>query len=213
MYLTRYYQLYQVINKSNEQNKQFILDPLCCIVRMILLIYKPENTKISISNNSLSYSEPGWYQGVVRYWEGDKREDLHNLYYPFIKAFQWYPSNDEKFTYFYTQCAKGLDKLISSYDTTSIIHPTLKHYKKIFQDIIHKKEIDNIEEIESPLIDSLKDFWKPKEIKIVYQMLNYLDQTTDKEEKNTYLKLIDDLLATKEKKVYNYIQKYSSSYC
>ena len=75
----------------------------------------------------------------------------------------------------------------------------MKHYKKIFQDIIHKKEIDNIEEIESPLIDSLKDFWKPKEIKIVYQMLNYLDQTTDKEEKNTYLKLIDDLLATKEK--------------
>ena len=39
------------MNKSNEQNKQFILDPLCCIVRMILLIYKPENTKISISNN------------------------------------------------------------------------------------------------------------------------------------------------------------------
>ena len=38
MYLTRYYQLYQVMNKSNEQNKQFILDPLCCIVRMIFNI-------------------------------------------------------------------------------------------------------------------------------------------------------------------------------
>ena len=38
----------------------------------------------------------------------------------------------------------------------ALYNPTLKHYKKIFQDIIHKKEIDNIEEIESPLIDYFK---------------------------------------------------------
>ena len=36
--------------------------------------------------------------------------------------------------------------------------------------------------------------------------------TQDDEEKNTYLKVIDDIITMKEKKVYDYIHKYSTSY-
>ena len=36
---------------SNNNNKNLILEPLCTIVKLILLSYKPDGTKISIYNN------------------------------------------------------------------------------------------------------------------------------------------------------------------
>ena len=37
---------------NNNNNKNLILEPLCTLVKLILLSYKPDGTKISIYNNS-----------------------------------------------------------------------------------------------------------------------------------------------------------------
>ena len=123
--------LYHII-----QTKKYNSEPMSSIMRMILLNYKVEGTKISIYNNSISYNEPSYYQGIVRNYNGDTREDLHNLYNPFMKAFEWYSVEEERNKYFYTLCKDGLNKLINSYDKDSIISHTLKHYSKIFDDIL-----------------------------------------------------------------------------
>ena len=67
-----------------DKEKNMLLEPLSCIFRMILLNYKGEGVKISIVNNSIKYNEPSYYQGLFRSVNGDTREDLHNLYNPFL---------------------------------------------------------------------------------------------------------------------------------
>ena len=67
---------------NNNMNRNLILEPFCCILRIILLNYKPIGTKISIQNNSIQYYDPSIYQGILRSIYGDNREDIHNLYSP-----------------------------------------------------------------------------------------------------------------------------------
>lgn len=196
-----------------DKEKNMLLEPLSCIFRMILLNYKGEGVKISIVNNSIKYNEHSYYQGLFRSVNGDTREDLHNLYNPFLKAFEWYSvKENEKFKYFYKKCREGITKLLKSYDKGSIIHYTLNHYCKMFKDVIEEKEIETEGEEESPLLDNFQYLWKKEEITILYRILTYLDTCEDDVEKETYLATVDQILTMKEKKVYDYIYKSSTSY-
>tara|TARA_Y100000389_G_C17266140_1_gene415549 strand:- start:26 stop:670 length:645 start_codon:yes stop_codon:yes gene_type:complete len=213
MNIPGYFKFYDVVNHyTTSENKNIILEPISCIFRMILLKYKLKGTKISIYNNSINYNEPNYLQGIIRSYNGDTREDLHNLYNPFLKSFEWYTVDDKIYQYFYEKCRDGITLLLQSYEKDSIIYHTLNHYCKLFKDILDKKSIENEDQKESPLLDDLKNIWKRPELEILYQMLLFLDATQDSEEKNTYLNVIDSILIMKEKKVYDYINKYSTSY-
>tara|TARA_B100002051_G_C16661357_1_gene599296 strand:- start:126 stop:770 length:645 start_codon:yes stop_codon:yes gene_type:complete len=213
MNIPGYFKIYDVLSHySSNDNKNIILEPLSCIFRMILLKYKETGTKISIDNNSICYNEPTYFQGIIRTYNGDTREDLHNLYNPFLKSFEWYQVNDTIYQYFYEKCKGGLNLLLESYEKDSIIYHTLNHYCKLFKDVLENKELCNEEQKESPLLEDLKDIWKRPEIEIVHQTFQYLETTQDEEEKQTYLKIIDDIVKMKEKKVYDYIHKYSTRY-
>ena len=97
---------------------------MCSIMRMILLNYKIEGTKISIYNNSISYNEPNYYQGIIRNYNGDTIKDLHNLYNPFMKSFEWY-SVEERNRYIFIHYVKmDLNKLINSYEIKNLINFT-----------------------------------------------------------------------------------------
>ena len=209
------FQLFQS-NVVNVKEKNVLLEPLSCIFRMILLNYKEDGIKISILNNSVYYNDPSIYQGILRSYYGDTREDLHNLYNPFLKAFEWYNNDDEEsiYQYFFTLCHRGLNKLLNSYEKGSIIHHTLTHYCSMFDDRIKHKIVEKkeIEEKESPLLNELRNFWKDEELFIIFQTLQYLDKCTDESEKTIYFKIIDDIITMKEKKVYEYVEKYSTSY-
>ena len=75
--------------KDKGKEKNVIIDPLTCIVKLAVLSFKAPGTKISISKNSILFHEPNFFQGTWRFFQGDKREDLHNLYKPihFSKSF------------------------------------------------------------------------------------------------------------------------------
>tara|TARA_B100001094_G_C17998441_1_gene703879 strand:- start:191 stop:835 length:645 start_codon:yes stop_codon:yes gene_type:complete len=213
MNIPGYFKIYDVLSHySSNDNKNIILEPLSSIFRMILLNYQEKGTKISIDNNSICYNEPTYFQGIVRSYNRDTRDDLHNLYNPFLKCIEWYQVNDEIYRYFYEKCKEGLNLLLESYEKDSIIYHTLNHYCKLFKDVLDNKELDTIEQKESPLLDDLKDIWKRSEIEIVHQTFQYLETTKDEEEKKTYLSIIDMIIKMKEKKVYDYIHKYSTSY-
>ena len=196
-----------------DKEKNVMLEPLSCIFRMILLNYKDEGVKISIEKNSISFNDNSYYQGIIRKINGDTREDLHNLYNPFLKCFEWYPSkNDEMILYFYRKCKDGIEKLTNCYENGSIIHHTLSHYCLLFKNMINNQEIEKLEIKESPLLDEFKEIWNKDEIIIIYKMLIYIEKLTDNDEKEVYLKNIDDIISMKEKKVCEYIEKYSTSY-
>lgn len=199
---------------SHVPEKKLILEPLCVVIRLIILKYKESGTKISINNNSITYLEPSFYQGAIRTYNGDKREDLHNLYSPIIKAFEWYDIESGIHKYLFEQSLMGIDMLLKAYDKDSIIHHSLVHYKKIIQEFINGSTTldEELSKRESPLINNLKELWNDDEIKIIYKILKLIDITMDIEDKNIYIKLIEEILSYKEIKVNKYVEKNSHTY-
>ena len=74
----------------NKKDKNIIIDPFSCIIKLSLLSYQTEGTKISINDNQIFFNQPSYGQGLIRYLYGDGREDLHNLFKPIQKSVEWY---------------------------------------------------------------------------------------------------------------------------
>jgi hypothetical protein len=189
-------------NKSKEKN--MILEPLCVLFKLSLLNYKPQNTKISIQNNSLLFIESSYGQGIWRTIQGDSREDLHNLYYPLLKLIEWYPKSERKYAKFYEIGIRGLEKLKETYDNNSTIHHTIIHYIQLLTDCIYDK--NEIEKTQNPLIDQLKDYWNDSEIKIMDEMISLIEND------DAYKQSFEDIILSKENKLNEYINEKSTSY-
>ena len=78
----------------NKKDKNIIIDPFSCIIKLGLLSYQNEGTKISIIDNQINFNGPNVGQGIIRYLYGDGREDLHNLFKPIQKSVEWYKERD-----------------------------------------------------------------------------------------------------------------------
>ena len=116
------------------------------------------------------------------------------------------------YNYFYSECIKGLQLLLDVYDNNSIIHHTLTHYIQLITNTLDDKEINIDKELkESPLLNDLKNIWEGDEFEIIYNLLLLINKSNE-DEKEIYLKNIDDIISLKEKKVHEYIKKYSTSY-
>ena len=204
------FKFYEYIHSSNS-NKNLILEPLCTLIKLILLSYKPEGTKISIYNNSIQYHEPSFIQGLFRIWTGDCREDLHNLYNPIIKALEYCENDNPKHIFLLNKCIEGLNNLINVYDSNTIINHTLKHYINIIQKYIDFSVLDDSLIKNSPLIEGLRFFWNENELDLIYNMLNHIDEKKNNE-KYVYLKNIEDIITFKEKEVSDYISVKSTTY-
>lgn len=203
--------IYSYIN-TPITNKNLILEPFCTLVKLILLSYKPSGTKISIYNNSIQFHEPSIIQGFLRIWTGDCREDLHNLYNPIIKMLEYSDRSNEIHINLLRKCIDGLNIILKVYDSNTIINHTLLHYINIIEKYIDINVLDNsLKGKNSPLIDGLKIFWNEKEIDLIYDMLEHINDKNDLEKK-VYLKNIEDIITFKEKEVNDYIHKKSTTY-
>ena len=215
-YVTYYNMFYNALFTENK-NKKIILEPISCIVKLILLNYKENGTKISISNNSIDFYEPSQFQGLLRNLNGDGREDLHNLYNPIIKSLEWYPPSEEDiYRYFYIKCKSGIEKLISSYDQESTISRTLELYCKLLNDSLESGDIEtglnDSKKEPSPLLDRLKGFWKKEEIDLIYSLLQIIENSSNGNEKNTYIENIINTVSMKEKNLANFIETSTTTY-
>lgn len=115
----------------NTEVRKSVLDPLTCIIRCAILSFKPHGTKISIQNNKINYHDPNFLQGTIRWSQGDKREDLHNIYNPILKSTEWYSKDNKDIYNIFRLAKKGLEKLKNSYDKSSIISHSLELYINI----------------------------------------------------------------------------------
>lgn len=148
----------QLFNKKKERNT--IIDPISCIIKLSLLNYYPDSTKISIHDNAIIFDEPGFLQGTYRKIYGDGRDDLHNLHNPISKAIQWY-SKVENISDLFILTIDGLNKLKKNYPDRSIVSDALSSYVKLIQrGIINKSSkytqmYENLTDVEKNYISSL----------------------------------------------------------
>ena len=208
-----------LFNYTNNSIKNKLLEPLNCLIRICLLKYKPSGTKLSISDNSIVYNETSLIQGVLRTFNDDKRDDLHNLFNPIYYSTEWYPVHNDKYKFIFEQTLLGLDKLINTYNKDSIIHHTLKHYKLIIHNHINEITNDiqnnlksNCKETQNNIINYMMNIWNPDEINILYNLLYYLSKLEDNKLIELYCTIIESILENKEEELYNYIQNITTKY-
>ena len=127
--------------KTVPNQKNFLIEPMCCIIRLGILKYKDPGTKICIYDNSISYYEPTIIQGILRTWNGDNREDLHNLFNPIIVALRWYNPAIPFNRSFFERCRNGILTLKKVYENNSTIHHTLNHYIRTINEALERNPI------------------------------------------------------------------------
>ena len=116
-----------IFQKKKERN--VIIDPFSCLVKLSLIRYLDEGTKISIYQNRLNFNAPSYMQGLVRFMYGDNREDLHNILLPIQKCVEWYwNENNADMVYMFNNAVLGLKFLKNSYSTYATIQHTLDYY-------------------------------------------------------------------------------------
>lgn len=205
-YTTTFLKLIETYLKDDDSNN-VLLEPFSCILKLGILFYKPIGTKISITKNSIHYNDASIYQGALRTYAGDSRDDLHNICYPIMIALKWFPKSDKRFDFFYQQCILGLTYLKNNYDRNSLTNHTLSHYIELINnDSNDTKPISG-----SPLINSLKDFWVKEEIDIIFSLFKYA-LTKDDADKQFYIKIIEKIIDNKEIKLNEYIKEVSTRF-
>ena len=130
----------------NEHGKQ-ILEPLNCMIKLALLSFKQKNTKISICNNRIDYQTFNLFQGAMRWTNGDKRSDLHNLYEPIKKALKWYNIYNKKINFIFSLSINGLKLLKQTYqdentNNSNLVCHSLAYYINIITTTLMKSEIE-----------------------------------------------------------------------
>ena len=203
----------------NKEVKHSVLDPLTCIVRCAILSFKPVGTKISICENKINFIEPNLLQGTIRWTYGDKREDLHNIYNPLKKAVEWYPKDNKDIINIFRLAKRGLEKLKSGYESTSIISHSLQLYINILENYLNGGECKMYENEMTRMSDSkkdeslnkiyisLKELWNETQISIVNNIIIQVEKSKDKETKYDWLSALDIILDNKEKNVSRIITK------
>jgi hypothetical protein len=200
-----------IFNNSNDKN--YIIDPLTCIIRLAMLSYKEVGTKISIADNKISFNEPHLLQGTIRWSQGDNRDDLHNLYRPIIKALDWYDYNKPEIRNLFELAYKGLNILKLAYTDNSSITHSLELYSSNIKDKLDKKVVsqdsnnDNI--VINKIYMDLKQLWNENEISIVNNIFEEIKKS-DEIEIKSLMKALDSLIFIKEERVKNIILTHTT---
>ena len=187
-----------------KQEKNMVLDPLTCIIRLAILSFKPSGTKISINNNKITYCEPGIFQGTLRLAYGDNREDLHNIYNPIKKAILWFKNSDNNINNLFRYAVFGIKLLRDSYSKNSTIYHTLKLYQDLIKINLKNKVKDkpnvtadetedegNAEEKAkknelNKIYLKLKNLWNQRELSIINNLIIELKNKIDYGDKDKY---------------------------
>lgn len=210
---------------KNNKEKNIIIDPMSCLIKLGLLTFYPAGTKISIADNKIAISEPSIFQGTFRFLNGDGREDLHNLCAPIMKSIEWYWNpEDKEIGALFDYASTGLDKLRSTYPANSIISHCLDLYaqylvcKKVKKmdetTVVKKKKATTQSEVEddNKIHNFLKTLWSPREIHIIIQtMLEYDAKLKTNKQEIDKLHSILEMTTAKERELSAFLKGHATS--
>lgn len=69
---------------DKKEQPKYLLDPITTIIKLAMLKYKPEYTKVRIIHQRLNFSDPGILQGINRWFMGDSRNTIQFLFLPIL---------------------------------------------------------------------------------------------------------------------------------
>ena len=219
---------------SYKKDKNIIIDPISCLVKLSILSLYPKGTKISISNNGLSFNNSTIFQGSIRFIQGDCREDLHNIFKPIQKSIEWYWNTEEygkTLDALFSMSEKGLINLKNCYEANSTIQHSLDYYISYINnkdnnkdknkdnnkdnnkeyDELQSDEEKNTKQEKTIIYNYLKKMWSKREINIVIQLFQEYHEKETQDEKENIINNINNMTTTKEKLLADFIKEQCSS--
>jgi hypothetical protein len=164
---------------TQYENNQ-ILNPFTSLIRLCLLPYIDSGTKLCISNSRIYYQYPSFLQGLIRWKNGDKHYDLHNLYSSIVKSTEWYNMEHNSINNIFKMTIIGLEQLKQSYQNTLLIQHSMAHYIDIINNHLKDIDIKSVDEVFTDIEDltdleqNLKGIWGENEINVIYNLLSLL---------------------------------------
>ena len=183
----------ELLKAKPKERSDMILEPLHVIIKIAMLGFCPEGTKLTISANLLYLQKPTWTQGVTRWYQQDTKEDLYYLFHAIRRYYKWYKKEDnEIFNYILELAKKGISKLIRTYssvDKKSILH-TLSLYKNILN--IDNPELFNDADEDTVTIDNVFEnitkVYEQKTLMIAFSTFKLMEETENQEDIQSYLR-------------------------
>lgn len=199
----------------DNEKPDSIIEPLTCLIRLAILEFKPIHTKLSISDNRITFDEPTILQGAVRWSNGDRREDIHNIFNPIRKAGEWFDIQSDDICTIFKFSIRGLEKLKLSYNKNSTIAHSIEYYTLYLKNKLdytkntkntknseREEEIDNDEQ--NSIYIKLKQLWNKREINIINNLLLELDvNKEDSKRQDSLIMALESILLRKEESVQN----------
>lgn len=204
----------KINNLIDKKNNLQLLEPLSTIIRLCILNFDLEGTKIAIYNNRIFNQSPNFMQGTVRWTYGNKRNELHHLYRPIVMATNKYDIDNNNIRIIFKYAIKGLDKLKKTYkkiDGTIICH-SIDLYKETITRILNKKKLEisnqlKNDDITNQLYQEFYNLWDNEQIEIIAKLLIKSDKLNDSDDVLSYIKAIDSIIKRKELKSLELIHK------
>jgi hypothetical protein len=194
-----------ITNYVNNEKKNYVIEPLTCMIRLAMLAYKPRGTKICIYDNSIYIQEPGLLQGTLRWISGNNRNDIHYLLSPINKAIKRYKNKDnsEAIQNIFKLAIKGLMILRTSYTRHSIGNLTTHSLELYINKIKMFLEGNDVNHSDDELDDdentynSLKCLWTDEQLEIINDLFIQCDKNN--KDSDSYLQAIEEILNSKLK--------------
>ena len=197
--------------KSHPKEKvDMILEPLQVLTQLAVLSYLPVGTKISISNNILYLQQPTYFQGVLRWYQKDNKDDLYYLFHAIRRYYKWYKhKDDEVFTKILSLAIKGIEKLIETYNKigiTTITH-TLNLYKNILEqdsDELFKDENQNSISVDD-VFQTITELYDRKLLVILYSIFEIMEKEENDKNIQLYVQGLNKILEPTQNNIRKWI--------
>jgi len=195
--INSFHLLYNAFSHTRQKDKiDTILEPLQAMIQLALLGMSPIGTKLQIQENILYVQPPTFIQGIARWYNADKKDDLYFLYSVIKRYIKWYnPTSNKKspltielYQLITSMATEGLNQLFKTYSSTdanTVIH-VIQMYKNLLEYNNDKILVDeyivdveknkvNIDEVFERIIT----VYDANILKVIYHTLLLIKQEAD----------------------------------
>lgn len=215
--------LYKSLVKKEKERFDTIVEPLQCVLQLALLSFCEENTKITIQNNLVELQFPSSYQGIVRWYQNDSKEDLYFLFNALRRFTVFYNklkdvkhSDLSKHNLYDTlihYSIQGIQNLINTYSNHS--KPSLLYTLQMYKVLLESPEtfhMDSLEKDTQKNIDNVfKDITKLYDNSMFYIIFDTLvmlrKNNINKEDKKNIIHHLNHILMHVFSNIHTWIHK------
>jgi hypothetical protein len=210
--------LFNQITQASDHHIEFI-DPLCTIIKIGLLKYKGEGTKLSIKNNIITLQDSWALQGLQRWMNNDERDQLHHLKIPVFYfrglvlghiIFDHLDVSTDTFNYINDLAIKGLKKMKMTYlhekKTGSLIKNCIDDYiKTLSTNFTLDDYMIQMHENNKPTLVAIYNeytkLWHVNDINLIVNLFKMADLREESELQNKLADTIDHFIMFKDKEI------------